>query len=46
MTQKDVDRAIKSVIDNTAKICKRDSRILYYENKFGIHVIIIARGVK
>lgn len=45
MTQKDVDKDIKSVIDDTAKICKRDSRILYYENKFGIHVIIIARDV-
>ena len=45
MTQQDVDRAIKSAIDETAKICKRDSRILYYENEFGIDVIIIARDV-
>ena len=29
MTQEDVNKAIKSVIDDTAKICRRDSRILY-----------------
>ena len=45
MTQEDVNKAIKSVIDDTAKICRRDSRILYYENNFGIHVIIIARDI-
>ena len=45
MTQKDVGKAIKSVIDDTAKICKRDSRILYYEDEFSIDVIIIARDV-
>lgn len=45
MTQEDVNKAIKSVIDDTAKFCRRDSRILYYENNFGIHVIIIARDI-
>ena len=45
MTQEDVNKAIKSVIDDTAKICRRDSRILYYENNFGIDVIIIARDI-
>lgn len=45
MTQKEVDRIIKSTIDYTAKICKKDSRILYCEDAYGIHVIIISRDV-
>ena len=45
MTQQDVDRAIKYAINKTAKICRRDSRILYYEGEFGVDVIIIARDV-
>ena len=44
-TQKEVDDIIKDIIDSTAKICRRDSRILYYENEHGIHVVIIARDV-
>ena len=45
MTQQDVDRAIKYAIDKTAKICRKDSRILYYEGEFGVDIIIIARDV-
>lgn len=45
MTQEDVNKAIKSVIDDTAKICKRDSRILYCENELSVDVIIIARDI-
>ena len=36
---------IKQAIDSTTKICRRDSRILYGEDKDGIHIIIIARDV-
>ena len=45
MTQEDVDNAIKDAIDTTAKICRKDSRILYYEEHNVIHVIILARDV-
>lgn len=45
MTQKQVDEVIKYIIDETAKICRRDSRILYCEDEQGVHVIIIARDV-
>ena len=44
-TQKAVDSAIKEAIDSTAKICRKDSRILCYEDKGGTHIIIIARDV-
>lgn len=44
-TQEEVDDIIKRTIDFTAKICKRDSRILYCEDEYGIHVVIIARDV-
>ena len=44
-TQKEVDNAIKQAINSTTKICRRDSRILYCEDKDGIHIIIIARDV-
>ena len=45
MTQEDVNKAIKQTIDDTAKICKRDSRILYCENELSVDVIIIARDI-
>ena len=44
-TRKDVDDAIKHVIDSTARICKKDSRVLYCEDKYGIQVVIIARDI-
>lgn len=44
-TQKEVDDAIKEAINSTAKICRRDSRILYSEDEHDIHVIIVARDV-
>lgn len=44
-TQKEVDDIIKYTIDSTAKICRKDSRILYCQDEHGIHVIIIARDV-
>lgn len=45
MSQKQVNKIIKNAIDETAKICRRDSRILYYEKEDAIYVIIIARDV-
>ena len=45
-TQKEIDDIIKSTIDLTARICRKDSRILYCENEYGIHVVIIARDVQ
>ena len=44
-TQKEVDDAIKDAITSTAKICRKDNRILYYEDEHAVHVIIIARDV-
>lgn len=44
-TQKEVDDIIKHTIGSTAKIFRKDSRILYCEDEYGIHVIIIARDV-
>ena len=44
-TQKEVNDIIKNTIDSTAKICRKDSRILYYEDEYGIHVVIVARDV-
>ena len=44
-TQKAVDDAIKETITFTAKICRKDSRILYCEDEYGIHIIIVARDV-
>lgn len=45
MTQERVNRSIKYIIDSTSKICRRDNRILYCEDEYGIHVVIIARDV-
>lgn len=45
LTQKRIDEIIKSTIDETAKICRKDNRILYYEDEYGTHVIIVARDV-
>lgn len=43
--QSDVDMAIADVIDSTAKICKKDSRILYHKENDYTNVIIVARDV-
>lgn len=45
LTQKEVDDIIKHTIDSTAKICRKDSRILYCEENYGLDIIIIARDV-
>ena len=45
LTQKRIDEIIKFTIDETAKICRKDNRILYYEDEYGTHVIIVARDV-
>ena len=45
MTQEWVDKCIKRTIDETAKICRKDNRILYCEDEHGVHVVIIARDV-
>lgn len=45
LTQKRIDEIIKSTIDETAKICRKDSRILYCEDEYGVRVVIIARDV-
>lgn len=44
-TQKDVDEVIKNTIDFTAKMCKKDNRLLYYKDEYGIHIIIVARDI-
>lgn len=44
-TQKEVDDAIRGAIDCTAKICRKDNRILYCQDEYGTHVIIISRDV-
>lgn len=44
-TQKRVDKYIKYVIDKTAKICRKDNRILYCEDEYGINVIIVTRDI-
>ena len=41
----EVDEIIKSTIGVTAKICRKDSRILYCRDEYGVHVIIVARDV-
>lgn len=45
MTQGWVDKCIKRTIDETAKSCRRDNRILYCKDEHGVHVVIIARDV-
>lgn len=45
LSQNEIDKIIKSTIDSTAKICRRDSRILYCEKDNCIYVVIIARDV-
>ena len=45
LSQNEIDKIIKDTIDNTAKICRRDNRILYCEKDNCIYVVIIARDV-
>ena len=45
LTQEQVNNIIKNTINSTAKICRKDSRILFCEDELGIHVIIVARDV-
>lgn len=44
-TQNDVDGIIKGAIDDTAKACRRDNRILYCELDNRVDVIIVARDI-
>lgn len=44
-TQEVVNNTIKWVIENTARYCKKDARILYYKTESATHIIIIARDV-
>ena len=44
-TQEKVNDIIKYTIDATAKACKKDSRVLYCEDEYGIHVVIVARDI-
>ena len=46
MSQKEVDDTIMYVVYEMAKECRRDSRIVYYEDDIGVHVIIIGRDSK
>lgn len=45
LTQDEVNDIIKATIDSTAKICRKDNRILYCEDGQFVHVIIVARDV-
>lgn len=45
LTQERVDECIKYAIDLTAKACRRDNRILYYERDNAIDVFIITRDI-
>lgn len=43
--QERVDNEIRYVIDKTAKICRKDSRILYCESRQEVNVVIVARDI-
>lgn len=45
LMQQDVNEIIKYTIDNTAKYCRKDSRILYCETDKRINVIIVMRDI-
>ena len=36
---------IRYVVDKTAKICRKDSRILYCESRQEVNVVIVARDI-
>lgn len=44
-TQKQVDEIIKGTINDTVKVCRRDSRILYCKTVDRVNVIIVARDI-
>jgi hypothetical protein len=44
-TQEKVNDIIKYTIDSTEKICRKDNRVLYYEDEYGVHVIIVVRDI-
>ena len=43
--QERVDDVIRYVVDKTAKICRKDSRILYCESRQEVNVVIVARDI-
>lgn len=45
MSQERVDDVIRYVIDKTAKICRKDSSILYCESRQEVNVVIVARDI-
>lgn len=45
LTQEQINEIIKSTIDKTAKICRKDNRILYFKDEYSTHIIIVARDV-
>jgi hypothetical protein len=45
LTQEIVDDIIRGTIDDTAKVCRKDSRILYCELVDRVDVIIVARDI-
>lgn len=45
MSQSTVDDRVRYTVRDTAKICRKDNRILYAETDDYIHVVIIARDV-
>ena len=45
LNQKQVNEIIKSTINLTAKLCRKDTRILYCEVDNGVEVIIVTRDI-
>ena len=45
MTQENVNDFIRHTIDKTAKICRKDSRMLYCETNEEVNIVIIARDI-
>lgn len=43
--QEDVNKIIKKTIDDTAKACKKDNRILYCELEDRVDVVIVTRDI-
>ena len=45
LTQEEVNKIIRGTIDDTAKACRKDSRILYCKLVDRVDVIIVARDI-
>lgn len=44
-SQEDVNDLIKWWIQELSKSCKRDNRTAWYEDEYGVHVVIVARDL-